>query len=620
MAKKKTNIKRLGRYELHEEIGRGGMATVFRGYDSSLRRNVAVKVLHPHLISHQEARERFEREARSVAKLHHHSIVEIYDYAESESGEVYIVMELVEGYTLRDFLNQRDSQPIIAEGALLIGRQIFVALKMAHAECIIHRDVKPENILISNDGKIQLSDFGIASLAGIGQMTATGQILGSPTYMSPEHIESPSVDFRADIFSVGTILYEMAVGSTPFVGNNPHQIIKRVVEGYYDHPLSLNPSVGHPVASVIVKCLQAQPDRRYQTAQEAIEEIETILSQVGIADWDNEQLAFLKNPSEWEEEKTPNIVEKTLMIGKAAQKNRQLPEAMNHLNRVLAIEPTNEIALSAVNVLSKRRQLRRTLERIGGFSAIAVILLAAALAFIFYRYSQSSQVQADDAIKDPTGPGLEVETLLESNDSAETDTTQSEDTGAAKKVIIIQKDSEDTENSPEKFVLAADEEKKRKAKIKPEAEPSSRKVIFNPQPMSVDVVIDDTKKFTFKATDRERELPVGTHVIKYVPIDNRLEPMTQTINLVPSEKPYTVAARLQWKPARLLVRSNVDTDVAVNGRSLGKTNLPMELDIKKGPNAQFRILLSAKGYHPIEKLVSVSAGKMTEIVVHLEKE
>lgn len=616
-----TIKKRLGRYELHEEIGRGGMATVYRGYDSSLKRDVAVKVLHPHLISHKEARERFEREARSVAKLHHHSIVEIYDYAEADNGEVFIVMELVEGYTLREFLNERQSQPLIAEGALLIARQILIALKMAHAEGIVHRDVKPENILISKTGKVQLSDFGIASLAGIGQMTATGQILGSPTYMSPEHIESPSVDTRADIFSVGTILYEMAVGTTPFVGNNPHQIIKRVVEGYYDHPLSVNPSVGHPASSVIVKCLQQQPSQRYQTAQEAIEELENILSEVGIADWDNEQLAYIKNATEWEEKKTSGIVKKTLSIGKEAQKNRLLPEAMNHLNRVLAIDPSNEAALGAVNVLSRRRQLRRTLERVGGLAAIVIIMVSLGLAYTFYRFSRDDDANAQEYIRNPIDP---TESLKDDIVPKSANTDES-GTPSPKKFVIVQKDSENTSNeSAHKHKRIAlpngGEGKKRRRKPKQPQMPSLRQVIFNPQPMSVDIIIDNGKKFTYKATDRTRTLPVGPHTIKFVPIDDRLEPLTQSIHIEASDKPLTVAARLRWKPANLLVRSNIDTHVAVNGRSLGKTNQPMELDIKKGPNSQFRILLSAKGYHPIEKLVSVSAGKMTEIVVHLEKE
>ncbi|MBN2718540.1 MAG: serine/threonine protein kinase [Deltaproteobacteria bacterium] len=638
MASTNQKNRRLGRYELKEEIGRGGMATVYRGYDSSLKRNVAVKVLHPHLITHKEARARFEREARSVARLHHHSIVEIYDYAEAENGDVYIVMELVDGYTLRDFLNSRVGQPLMAEGAALIARQIFTALQIAHEEGIVHRDVKPENILIGKSGQIQLSDFGIAFLAGIGQMTATGQILGSPTYMSPEHIESPSVDARADIFSVGTILYEMAVGQPPFIGNNPHQIIKRVVEGYYDHPLSVNPSVGHPVSSVIVKCLQQQPERRYQSAAEAVTDLETILNQMGIDEADRAQKLYVNNPAEWEETHLPAVVARTLQMGKDAQKSKHLPLAMNHLNRVLAIEPTNDIALSMVNVLSRRRRLKRNMERIGGVAAISVIVIAIVLAVVMYRYGKSSDAQARDQVafsKDMPNPP-ETEGTGEipreavsaekrgKNGPREESVSPNPDRGTTKRVVIIKKDTE--VDSPLSRVIISDSaldngsERVKKQRTSPTDPPPTRRVIFNPLPMSVDIVIDDVQKFTFKATDRARDLSIGSHTIQFIPADDRLEPLTRTIDVVESESPLTVPARLRWKPGTLLIKSNVNADLAVNGRSLGSANEPIEIDIKKGPSTSFEILLSARGYHPIEKLVSVSAGKTTEFVVQLEKE
>lgn len=622
--------KQLGRYELHNEIGQGGMATVYRGYDLSLKRDVAVKVLHPHLVAHTEARHRFEREARSVARLHHDSIVEIYDYAETDDAEVYIVMELVEGFTLREFLNERQQQPIMAECAALIARQIFIALSVAHTEGIVHRDVKPENILISKSGRIRLSDFGIAFLAGIGQMTATGQILGSPTYMSPEHIESPTVDARADIFSVGTILYEMAVGQPPFIGNNPHQIIKRVVEGYYDHPLSVNPSVGHPVASVIVKCLQQQPDRRYQNAQEAIEEIETILTQVGITDWDKKQIEYIRAPGKWEEDHSEKIIQNTLQIGKDAQKNGCLPEAMNHLNRVLAIDPTNETALSAVNVLSKRRQFRRNMERVGKTLIIAIVLLAVVVAIAYYRYIQSENKSSTQSMNIPEIISSTDETLApqtkptvaSEKDSSLTKTKEPDLATPKKKYIIIQKDSGSQIDNPDKFILPNQSPNGKRKKLRPPMSTAQvvRKVIFNPHPMNIRIIVDDEKPFTYKATDRERMLTVGKHNIQFIPADERLEPLTKNITVESSQRPLTVAARLLWKSGNLLVRSNIQTEVAIDGRAAGRTNLPIVVNIKKGPTRQFHILLSAKGYHPIEKLVSVSAGKTSEIVVHLEKE
>ena len=342
-------LRKIGRYELVDEIGRGGMAVVYRAKDTALNREVALKLLHPHLAKHKEARQRFQREAHAVARLSHPCVVEIYDYSgeqeESEPDDVFIVMELIGGTTLRKFLDTHRDEPLPAEAAALIARQVFAALDDAHAENVIHRDVKPENILIGPEGMIKLSDFGIAHLAGVDQMTVTGQILGSPAYMSPEHIEKAELDPRADIFSVGTLLYEMTVGALPFHGNNPHQIIKRIVEGYYDHPMSVNPSIGHQIAKVIVCCLQHEPERRYKTAGDALRDLDAALEAMGIGAPEEELHAFFEDPKAWSERVRPRVIARTLALGQAARRARRLPEAMDHFNRVLALEPGMVIPL-----------------------------------------------------------------------------------------------------------------------------------------------------------------------------------------------------------------------------------------------------------------------------------
>ncbi len=596
--------KTLDRYEIHDEIGRGGMAIVYRGYDTTLKRDVAVKVLHPHLVTHEEARARFEREARSVARLKHQSIVEIYDYAETAEGEVYIVMELVEGITLRSFLDARRQKPLVSEGAALIAREVFLALQAAHEAGVVHRDVKPENILIDHNGSIRLSDFGIAYLAGVGQMTTTGQILGSPSYMSPEHIEKPVVDARSDIFSMGILLYEMTVGQPPFVGNSPHQIIKRVVEGYYDNPLCVNPAVGHAVSSIIVRCLQSQPELRYASAADAVADLDGALRQCRIDSPADALRRCLTEPEQWEAELLPVIVATSLELGRVARKAGRLPEAMNHLNRVLAIDPANETALNAVHILSRRRRLRRSAERVGTILAIAVVVTAIAW-LIVYLITPAADSRQSSAV--PVRPPVPALTPVKGT------ATPSATPDPARRIVIVQKEEQtgDPGTTRKQTGVGAG------APVEPEG---TRAVVFIPHPMSVDIVIDEKERFVYKAADRTRELSLGEHIVRFIPADPRLESLTTRFRLEAGDRPFNLGARLQWKPAVLLVRTNVDSNVAVNGQEMGRGNAPIELNVKDGPTAEVKVLVNAQGYRPVQKHVVVHAGNSTELAVSLEKE
>jgi len=601
---------RIGRYEIVEEIGRGGMATVFRAVDTSLDRDVALKLLHPYLAKNKEARARFQREAHAIARLHNPAIVEIYDYADDVDEEVFIVMELVKGTTLREFLNERTKKPLPAEGAAIIARQIFTALSAAHENNIIHRDVKPENILISDEGSIKLSDFGIAHLAGLDQMTVTGQILGSPAFMSPEHIEMSELDARADIFSVGIILYEMSVGNLPFHGNNPHQIIKRIIEGYYNHPLSLRPAIGHHVAAVIVRCLQQDPERRYPTARAAQEDLDRALSLMHIDPNEEEIASFFVDPDMWEEEKRQAIISCTLQLGQSAKKAKQLPEAMDHLNRVLALEPGNEKALVAVAGLSRRRRFKRNIERM---LAVAAMLLAIAAVIwgIFFadnegNFQKKTAHQLPRKVSEPTHiiKPQKIKKVRQPEKQAPYD----------KKNVDVSKKTIDKSNTPRATKII-----KYRVKATSPKTNFKRKVIFNPYPMRVSIQIDDAKSFVFKTTDRSRVLAEGMHKISFFPVDPRMRPLTKSINITPGEAPITLGARLKWKLAGVLVKCNVLGGVAINDRPMGSTGHVISFHIRNGPKQNVKILISAKGYHTKTRQVTLIAGDQKELTVNLLK-
>src|SRR5262245_53505212 len=203
-------LERVEKYEIIGEIGHGGMATVYRARDTRLDRLVALKVMHPHLQGAKEARQRFAREAVTVARLHHPSILEIYDYSGEDSEVRFIATELLTGPTLKVFAEQNPDLP--AEIAACIALQVARALGAAHAEGVVHRDVKPENIMLHESKGVKLTDFGIAQLVDVQGMTTTGQVLGSPAHMAPEQIEGRECDARSDLFSLGTVLYMLATG------------------------------------------------------------------------------------------------------------------------------------------------------------------------------------------------------------------------------------------------------------------------------------------------------------------------------------------------------------------------------------------------------------------------
>jgi eukaryotic-like serine/threonine-protein kinase len=261
-----------GRYVLESEISRGGMATVWRARDDVLARRVAIKILHPHLSEDEGFVERFRREALAAARLSHPNIVSIYDTGTDvpEGGGPnlqYIVMEYCGGGTLAHLA--AESGPLPPERVVAIGDAACDALAFAHHQGIVHRDVKPANVLMADDGHLKVADFGIAKAAFVkGDITTTGSILGTVTYISPEQAQGLEPDHRSDLYSLGAVLYELTVGRPPFEGETQIATAMKHLKEPPAAPRSIDPRIPQPLETVILRALEKDPERRFASADE----------------------------------------------------------------------------------------------------------------------------------------------------------------------------------------------------------------------------------------------------------------------------------------------------------------------------------------------------------------
>ena len=262
-----------GRYELGEVIGRGGMADVLHGTDVRLGRDVAVKVLREELARDPSFQARFRREAQSAASLDAPSIVAVYDTGEDDRGVPWIVMEYIDGRTLRDVLNTEGR--LLPQRALEVAADVCSALEVAHAAGMVHRDIKPANVMLTSHGEVKVMDFGIARAAAGHEstMTQTAAVIGTAAYLSPEQARGEHVDARSDIYSAGCLLYELVTGAPPFTGDSPVAVAYQHVREDPVAPSEYDPSLSTDIDAVILKAMAKNPANRYQSADEMREDL-----------------------------------------------------------------------------------------------------------------------------------------------------------------------------------------------------------------------------------------------------------------------------------------------------------------------------------------------------------
>jgi eukaryotic-like serine/threonine-protein kinase len=400
----------LAKYDVLEELGHGGMATVYRAHDKRLARDVAVKVLHPHLRENGEIAHRFAVEAKAVAKLRHPNIVEVFDVSSEQETEQYLVVELVRGPTLRKLLTDRGVMPPEVGAALLL--ELLAGVAHAHASGVVHRDVKPENVLIEHRASraptsakdpvssssapsgdrlsVKLTDFGIAKLLDAQGVTSTGQVLGSPAHMAPEQIEGGDVDGRADVFGLGVLFYECIVGHLPFQGNNPAQVLRRVLDGVYAPAERERPTVGKRWSQILDRALARNADDRFPDATAMREAIVAELARLEVVAPRTTLETWLDDPSSDHE---GPLVLRLVQLGHAARKSGDAVSAAADFNRALAYTPNDPTLLRIVSSMHRSEARARLARRTAPLVLGAIVLGTSAYAVA-------------RALKTPTTPTL----------------------------------------------------------------------------------------------------------------------------------------------------------------------------------------------------------------------
>ena len=269
-----------GRYRVVSKLGSGGMANVYLAEDQELGRQVAIKILNERHAHDEQFVERFRREAKNAAGLSHPNIVSIYDRGET-GGTYYIAMEYLDGRTLKELLRRRGPMPV--KLALQYARQVLAAMGSAHRRGIVHRDIKPHNVMVDAEGRLKVTDFGIAR-AGPSQVTEVGSIVGTAQYLSPEQARGEAVDQRSDIYSMGIVLYEMLTGGVPFTGETPVEIAMKHLSATPEPPSTKRPEIPRDVDLATLRALAKDPAERYQSAEEMDEELGRIERGLAVSD------------------------------------------------------------------------------------------------------------------------------------------------------------------------------------------------------------------------------------------------------------------------------------------------------------------------------------------------
>lgn len=624
-------------YELHEELGRGGMATVYRATDLRLQREVALKLLHAHIADQPESRSRFIREARAAARLHHPNILHIYDFSGEDAGVGYLATELIHGPTLRE-MESRDlrAYPEIAACLLWI---LSCALEEAHNAGVIHRDIKPENIMIDDEGQPRLMDFGLARLRDSQRMTMTGTLLGSPAHMAPEIIHGEDYDGRVDIFALGTVLYFLCTGSLPFDAESPAALLRKILMGEYTPANTKNERVLAPLQQIIARMLATDPDDRFKDAAALSAALREFLMLVGIdapertfREWWTEGELFFAH---WK----PTLIAAVQHRAECALERDQgsISQALDWTNRLLTLDPQSEAGHTLLLRISSRSN-RARLYQYAGISLLTILAIATPLLLVrFFFWPAALPSQHTDNFIFHT-------VQMYQHQAQELWVTHQAQTQAAdvvKRTQALQDPhhvlaTHEAQNILHRTVSAAHAQSSAIARVdrRPKRRDSAAKskgstatsppttgdaidgaqapVLYEvrvlAQPPVSEVYVDGEKRCN-NATRCRLTLPPGTYEFMARHPATEME----TRRAVRIEQEGTeVRLRVPWKPATLIVECDRPGTVILDGKRVGRTGDSIRVNIEglhSTRRSVVRIIPDGDFAVPIERTVELSSGE-----------
>jgi len=394
----------IGRYRLLEQVGSGGMSVVYRGLDTALEREVAVKVLHPHLARKEDSRLRLSREAKAVAKLQHPNILEVFDFAAADEENAYIVTEYIHGQTLGEYCARRPFDP--PELGAMVMHQVASALAHAHEAGVIHRDLKPENVMIREDGVIKLTDFGIAKVIDRDdRMTITGALVGSPAHMAPEIIEGHAAGAEADVFSLGTIFYFLATRQLPFIAPTTTATLKRILDGSYPDPRSLAPAISDELAAIIAMCLMRDPSERYPHAGKLRDALADYLSELQIGNITDQLAEYFADPDGYRRALVARLCDTLLARAGNLWKAKRPAKALSCLNQVLALDAANPEGKQLLEQIDRARsRARRKRQRLTAVGVVFAATLALGSGYSLLARHQAPNERPASGLDPPRSP------------------------------------------------------------------------------------------------------------------------------------------------------------------------------------------------------------------------
>ncbi len=542
------------RYRLEGVIGRGSMGVVYNAWDCNLERRVAIKLLHSHLLSDSDAVNRFRVEAKAAASIDYPGVVAIYDFIEFKDG-MAIVMEFVDGDNLQSFLQHKKLfSPYISAR---IGLEIAHALEIVHKKGICHRDLKPENILIDKDGRIKITDFGIARFLKGARLTATGELLGSPAYMAPEVISGQPADTKSDLFSLGVLMYWMATSELPHKGDHPITILKNIIEDRRLRMSEISSRIDKDFERIVECLMSKEPSNRYSSADRLINDIENYLKKFECCIDEAQSIYELLN-TDFQKQ----IAKHYLHISKDYCKKRRYKDALEaaHIAMAYGAEDANSLIN---NVYKRSRSIKISI------LSLVVIIISLITYFLFKESHNTLRDNRENIVS-----------LISKN------TTQTQDQRNSTDTSKIQNVSES-----EKSFISHKEQKRIKKVSLARQKKTGKKVMAESVPVRVlvhpygDIYVDGTL-IAKEATRKDIRLKPGNHILR---VENSYCYKYESSKKVDPDKKQNIwRVRLSFLPARVSIKASKDAIVKVTGED------NKIFHIKKGETKRFEIVVNQK--------------------------